>query len=351
MSAAITHYLPLTTIRRIRMLPVPGRVVVRKGQKVGAADVIAEARLSREHILLDITRGLGVSAAQADAYIQRHEGDEVDEGDVIAGPVGVARRVVRAPKNGQVVVAGSGQVLLELNSPPFELRAGIPGVVTDLVDDRGAEIETTGALIQGVWGNGRIDFGLLGVLARSPQDKMTMDRLDVSQRGTILLGGYCGDAKILSNAAEIPIRGLILASMDSSLVPLASKMRYPILIIEGFGNIPMNSAAYKLLSTSDRREIAVNAESWDQLSGARPECVIPLPASGQPPAPVEASSFAVGQKVRVVGVLHKAPIGVIASLRSGMSVLENGVRAPAADVRLENGENITYPLANLEVLE
>lgn len=351
MLSPITHFLPLTTIRRTRLLPVPGHVIARKAQRVGATDVIAEARLEREHVLLDIARGLGLTAAQADAYIQRHAGEDVEEGDIIAGPVGVTRRVVRAPKAGQVVAAGSGQVLLELNSPPYELRAGMPGVVTGLVEDRGAEIETTGALIQGVWGNGRLDFGLLGVMARSPQDKLTADRLDVSQRGTILLGGTCSDIEVLTNAADIPIRGLVLASMDSSLVPLASKMRYPILLTEGFGNIAMNSAAYKLLSTSDRREIALNAEPWDPLVGTRPEGVIPLPAGGKSNTPLETDLFTVGQKVRMVGLLHKAPIGVIADLRPGLTALANGVKAPAADVRLENGESLLFPLANLEVLE
>jgi hypothetical protein len=351
MWASITHFLPLTTIRRARLLPIPGRVVARKGQKVGATDVIADARLTREHLVLDIARGLGLPANQADTCIQRHAGEDVEEGDVIAGPVGVARRVVRAPKSGQVVVTGGGQILLELDSPPFELRAGIPGVVTELIDDRGAVIEATGALIQGVWGNGRIDFGSMGVLVRSPQDSLTADRLDVSQRGTILLGGYCGDAEILNNAADIPIRGLILASMDSALVPLASKQRYPIMIVEGFGNLPMNSSAYKLLSTSDRREVAINAEPWDPIAGTRPEVVIPLPAARQPGTPVEVVSFAVGQKVRLVGILHKAPIGVIANLRSGLTALANGIKAPAAEIRLENGENVVFPLANLEVLD
>jgi hypothetical protein len=113
----------------------------------------------------------------------------------------------------------------------------------------------------------------------------------------------------------------------------------------------MNSAAYKLLSTSDRREIAINAEPWDPISGTRPEGVIPLPAANQPGPPVETDSFAVGQKVRVVGLLHKAPIGVIATLRPALTALANGVRAPAADVRLENGENVVIALTNLEVLE
>jgi hypothetical protein len=79
--------------------------------------------------------------------------------------------------------------------------------------------------------------------------------------------------------------------------------------------------------------------------------VIPLPASGQPGLPGEAVTFTAGQKVRVVGILHKAPIGVIVSLRPGLTTLANGVKAPAADIRLESGESVVYPLANLEVLE
>ncbi len=44
------------------------------------------------------------------------------EGDVIAGPVGIGRRVVRTPKSGTVVVAGGGQVLLELEGIFSELK-------------------------------------------------------------------------------------------------------------------------------------------------------------------------------------------------------------------------------------
>ncbi|RPI32614.1 MAG: hypothetical protein EHM70_08525, partial [Chloroflexota bacterium] len=94
MLSPITHFLPITTIRRTRLLPVPGKIVVRKGQKISASDVIAEVRLNPEHILLDIGRGLGLQASKADAFIQHKAGDEVSEGDVIAGPVGVARRVM-----------------------------------------------------------------------------------------------------------------------------------------------------------------------------------------------------------------------------------------------------------------
>lgn len=351
MFSPVTHFTAITTIRRRRFLPVPGRVLVRRGQKVAASEPIAEANLAPEHFLLDIARGLGVSAGKADIYIQRHAGDEVSEGDIVAGPVGLGRRVVRAPKDGRIVVAGGGQVLMEIASPPFVLKAGIPGVVTELFENQGAEIETTGSIVQGVWGNGRIDTGLLNALARSAQDPLTPDRLDVSQRGAVLLCGTCSDPASLAAAAEIPIRGLILASMDTALIPVAQKMRYPIIVVEGLGNLPMNPVVYKLLSTSDRRDVAVNAEAWDRLGNNRPEVVIPLPTSSQLPLSVEVVQFTAGQKVRVIGALHKVLIGTLATVRPGISVLPNGARAPAADVKLETGENMIVPLANLEVVQ
>ena len=234
MNASVRHILPLTTIRRERVLPVPGKVVVRKGQKVGATDVVAEARLNPEHLLLDVARGLKLSEEKADQAIQCKPGEKVAEGDVLAGPVGLAKRVVRATKNGRVILTGGGQILLEVENQPYEMKASIPGTIIELLEGRGAIVEATGALVQGVWGNGRIDFGLLHVLAISPDDVFTPDRLDVSLRGSIVLAGHCNSIEILKSASELPLRGMIFASIDIAIVSTAAKMRLPIVVIEGF---------------------------------------------------------------------------------------------------------------------
>ncbi len=130
MLAPVTHILALTTILRERLLPMNGRVLVRLNQKVSPLDVIAEARLSREHVLLDIVRGLGVPPAAADRLLRFKTGDEVSKDAVIAQTSGLLPRIVRAPQDGRVVAAGGGQVLLEVGDSGFELRAGIPGTVT-----------------------------------------------------------------------------------------------------------------------------------------------------------------------------------------------------------------------------
>jgi hypothetical protein len=350
MLAQVTHILPITNIRRERLLPVPGRISVRKGQKVSATDVIAEVRLAPEHMLLDVARGLGLPAREADRYLQCQAGDQVAEGDVLAGPVGFTKRVIRASKNGRVIVAGDGQILLELEGPPFELRSGLPGSVAELVGDRGAIIETTGALIQGVWGNGLIDFGLMHVLASSPDEELKADRLDVSLRGSVVMGGVCLDAQALKLGAELPLRGLILGSMDASLLPYAAKARYPVIVLDVIGRSAMNMAAFKLLSTNDRREVAINAEMWDRYTGKRPEVVIPLPATGNVGLSRETVDFLPGQKVLIIRAPFARQTGTLLVIRPGLTLLPNGIKAQAGEIQLENGDNVVVPLVNLEVL-
>jgi hypothetical protein len=350
MLASIKHILPLTTLRRERLLPIPGKVVVRKGQKVSATDTIAEAYLSPSHMLFDIARGLRVPAERAEKLIQVEVGARIAEGDIIAGPVGLTRRVIRAPKDGRVVLIGEGQVLLELRGRPFELKAGIPGIIRELVPERGAVIETTGALIQGVWGNGGVDFGLMIVKAKDPTELLTADQLDVSLRGSVILAGYVKDADVLKTAGELPLRGLILSSMDPVLIPLAIKVSVPIILLEGFGKRPVDGATFQLLTTNERREVALNADVWDRHRGTRPEVVIPLPASGEPPLPTDFNVFSSGQKVKITRAPFEGKIGTIDDL-VGIVELPSGIRTQAAEVRLEDGNSTVLPLANLEVLE
>ncbi len=173
MLARVTHLLPLICIRRQRLLPAAGRVLVRAGQKVATADVIAEAKLEPGHLTVDVARGLGVTPDKADQLVARKVGEQLAEGDVIAGPVGgIISRIVRAPKNGAILAIGAGKVTLSLEGKDFELRAGMPGTVVELVAERGAVIENYGALIQGVWGNGRFDAGIMTVAVESPTDEL-----------------------------------------------------------------------------------------------------------------------------------------------------------------------------------
>jgi hypothetical protein len=239
---------------------------------------------------------------------------------------------------------------MEVGDARIELRAGLPGQVIQVINERGVVIRTAGALIQGTWGNGRIDNGLMVSLIDKPDGVLTADRLDVSLRGSVILGGHVRDVETLRVAAELPVRGLIISSLLSSLLQTAVQMRYPILVLDGFGAMPMNTAAYNLLTSNNKREVTVNAEHFDRYSANRPEAIIPLPVSSEPDEPNAYETFAVGQRVRMRRSPNAGMLGMIVNLPSGMSVLQSGLRATAAEVKLENGTVVLVPLVNLEVV-
>ncbi len=348
--APVHHILPLTTVVRERTLPIKGTVVARMGQKVSSADIVAEAVWSREHYFLDVARILGLSPDEADRLIRCKAGDQLPADAIVAKGRGLDPKTVRAPRESRVVAAGGGQVLLESGESRMELRAGLSGVVTQVIPDRGVEIQTTGALIQGVWGNGRVETGVMINLADKPDSVLTVSRLDASMRGSILVVGQVREEEVLRAAADLPARGLILASLDPTLIGAAREVRYPIVLTDGFGTLPMNAAAHRLITTNGRREATLNAEGYDRYSGTRPEIIIPLPAPTPPAVPHDVEAFAPGQTVRLRRQPAAGQVATLMSLYNGLATFPSGLRAAAAEVKLENGEQLLVPLVNLEVV-
>lgn len=350
--AKTTFVLPLTTIYRQRLLPASGVVTVRQGQKVAPNDTIATANIAAEHVLLDVARGLRVAPQKVDQYIDRTAGEQVAEGDLIAtGPRGLVRRTMRAPCDGKIVNIRNGQILLQRAEAPYELKAGYAGIISDLIPDRGANVEMYGALIQCAWGNGRVEFGAMHNTAETPNTVLKLEHVDVSLRGGILVGGHLEDVDTLNALAEIPIRGLILGSILASLLPAVQKLSFPVVLTDGFGRLPMNVPAFRLLSTNSGREVSINAEAADIMRGTRPEVVIPLPISGKPTPPSMPRDLAPNQRVRIVRAPYAARVGSILSILPDLTTFPSGIRAPAAEVRLDSGEHVVAPLANLEVFE
>jgi hypothetical protein len=349
MQANLTHILPLTTIRRARALPMRGKVLVHAGQKVNASDIVAECTLPGRHVLLDVRRALGLTRATAlKDVLERTVGERVQKGDIIAQTGGMFSRVVRAPEDCEIVAIQRGMVMLECERKTFSLSAGSSGLVTEAMPEQGVVIETNGALIQGQWGNGRIDMGLLQILCKTPEEELTRPQLDMTLRGAVVVSGFCANPDALQAAAELPVRGLVLGSLTADLLSTARAMDYPIMLLEGFGRMPMNPVAYKLLAAQTKRDVSINA-TFSAESGERPELVVPLPGQGKPLS--DTVEFKPAQQVKVLTPPYMSQTGVVVSIRPGLTLLPNGLRAQAAEIRLETGELVILPLANLTVIE
>ena len=313
-------------------------------------DVVAEAHYGQGHLLIDVALALGIQPEAAQRLIQVKAGEMVTQGETIAQRMGLVPQILRVPVNGRVILVGSGRILMESGDGIFELRAGIPGRVTRQISERGVEITFNGALVQGVWGNDQIGLGILLPVVSKPDEELSVNNIDVSLRGSVLLAGFCSDPAGLQAAADLPVRGIILGGLSPALIPMATQMPYPIVVVDGFGLKKMDSTVFQLLTTNAKREATLNAEPFDRQAGIRPEILIPLPVTEDPPLPKVVQTFTPGQSVRLTRAPNAGSIGTLAGLLPGLTVIPSGLRVPAAEVELESGEQVVVPLANLEVL-
>ena len=203
---SLTRVIPLTAVQRKRTLPVDGEVLVGVGSRVEPLSVVARAEVPGRYHILDLAQALEVAPESVGKHLRLRPGQAVKEGQTVArrrSTLGLFPRVVRAPRDGVVAAVGGGRVLLETAGEPVELRAYIPGTVTDIVTARGVVVGTTGALIQGVWGFGGESFGVLKTLVDQPDESAQAKSIDVTCHGAVLVGGLTIDKEALQQALEL----------------------------------------------------------------------------------------------------------------------------------------------------
>jgi hypothetical protein len=347
----ITHVIPLTTVRREWSLPAAGTVTARVNEKVQAGDVLAQAEPPARHYLLDLARALGLTEKEALRHLRKQPGERVDSGDVLAGPVGLARRTLRAPAAGQIVAVEDGRVLFEAHGDVVSLKAGYTGIVVATDGIQNVTLEATAALVQAVWGNGRQDHGVLRVVGGGAAERLKTEDFDINLRGAVLVAGICSHTAPLHQATELSCRGLIVGGLASELIPVVRRLTYPVLVVEGFGNIPMNSAAYSLLTTNAGREASLDARVGGLYSSQRPEIIIPMPANRQVGLPDEMIPLQAGVRARVIHAPYQGSVGVVREVLPHAVAYPSGILARSARVDLEGIGTVNVPLANLEILQ
>jgi hypothetical protein len=346
----LRHVLTMTAVRRERRLPIPGNITVRVHEKVQAADVVAEAEEPPRHLFLDVARGLGIPPAEVARALRVELGGRVESGQVLAGPVGIARRTLRAPGDGRVLQVSRGRLLFEARPLAYAVHAGFPAEVVATDGSRVVTLETLGALLQGVWGNGRRGWGVMRVIGESAGEHLLTDKLDIILRGAILVAGTCDHPAPLHQATELSVRGLILGSMSAELLAVARRLPYPVLLTEGFGDAPLSAAAYNLLTTHAGREVAVEAVGGDPFGFQQPEVIIPLTGSQLLDRPERVVPLAAGVRVKVIRGPYRSAVGVVRELIDRAEPYPSGILARSANVQVEGKGLLVVPQSNLEVV-
>lgn len=346
-----TQVTPLTTVRRERLLPAPGDVLARVGDRVDPTQVVARANLPGDFHILLVARLLDIPASKVKRYLRVSLGDEVQRGQVIARRGRLFAASVKSPIDGVVTARGRGRILIEAPPTPFEVRAYIHGTVSNVLHRHGVVIETTGAVVQGMWGAGGESWGVLKRRAKSPEEWLQAKAIDPSCHGTILVGGAGLSGDVLERAQELQVRGIVVGGLPPELVSHVRKLPFPVIATEGVGTVPMSAPVFHLLTTNDGREASISGMTQSRWGIVRPEIVIPLPAEARPPALTQPGTpLEAGARVRLVRAPYVGAVGTVIALPAHARYIETGARVHGAEVDLGQEAPVFVPLANLEVL-
>jgi hypothetical protein len=278
-----------TVVRKERRLPLPGEIHVKIGDMVTPDTIVASARAPHGLHEVDVANVLGVDAEVAEHFIIKKIGAETTTDEIIAvRPKFFFRseRVCKSPINGVIRGISKGRVLIQ-EIRQLEIRAYIPGTVVEKLDDEGVAVETPAMLIQGIFGVGGEIYGEL-MMIQSSNNIITEKDISPNCKGKLLAGGSLVTLEALRKAVATGVRGIIVGGIEQK--DLVDFLGYEIdipttgnedigitlILIEGFGRIPMNDKTFQLLQSSSGRQTCINGSTQIRLNVIRPEVIIPL---------------------------------------------------------------------------
>ncbi len=352
---AQTRVVKFARVRRERMLPARGVVMVTAGNRVGALDVVAKVTNAGNVRPVPLARYLRTKETALEKYLLKQPGEDFAAREILASKpesLGMLRRIYRAPSAGRIVAAQGAWLALELADTAFELRALYRGTVINVMARQGVVIEATGALVQGVWGAGGEGYGVIRQVVDQPDGILGEERIDVTARGTVLLAGAGITEAALRRAAAEHVAGLIIGGLAPALQNLCAELQLPTLVTEGFGERAMSRLIFDLLAAHVGEETIINTPDVP-TSSHRPEAFIPILAgsgSGETAVPPPTLVAQTGAQVRVIGGARRGQIGHLAEIANLPHTLESGVAAWGAEITLGAGERVFVPWENLELI-
>ena len=230
----------------------------------------------------------------------------------------------------------------------MDLLALMRGTVVETLDSYGAVIEAHAALIEGLWGGGAESSGVLRVMVETPDEPLTVAAIDIDSEGYVLVGGASIDQAALLRAAEVKAKGIIVGSIHARLTEMEAKLPYPIIVTEGFGQIPMSAVIFDLLQNYTGEVTYLSGSTNGHSSGQRPEILI-FPASPGQTTPISRNTILrEGDTVRITREPYIGRVGTIRSLPGKPCIMESGLALRSAEVETSGVENVLVPIANLE---
>lgn len=357
-------------LKKDRILPLKGKVLVKKGDKVKSETVVAETLLPGKVVPFKLSNKLGVPASSLDQYLKLKPGDFIKKGELIAetkGFFGFFKSSVKAPIDGEIesISKITGQMLLREPRIPIQVKAFIDGIVEEVIEEEGVVIKNRSAYIQGIFGLSGERSGEIKILVSSPEEIIDPKNIDDSCKDKIIVCGALVSYEAIKRAQEVGVRGIISGGIDDRdlkkllgynigvAITGHEEIGLTIVVTEGFGEIKMAKNSYELLKSFEGHKASIHGITQIRAGVMRPEIIIPIKFTETDLKDEEAkmATLEIGTTIRVIRQPNFGLIGKVTDLPEKLTKVESETMVRILEAELENGKKVTIPRANVEVIE
>jgi hypothetical protein len=356
-------------VKKRRILPLKGDVVVETGQKVTPDDVVARTMLPGNVVPLNVANKLGIPPEDLDSVMLKKVGDKITEGELIAlaKTLWIFKNPAHATIEGTVesISHVTGQVLQRGQPTPVEVKAYLIGEVTDVFPGEGCEVTSLATFIQGIFGIGGETSGTLMIVTPDNSTVLSDELIKKEMSGKVIVGGSRVTASALKKAINVGVRGIVVGGFDDKdlrdflgydigvAITGSEDIDTTLVVTEGFGQMNMAHKTFELLKKHEGEMACINGATQIRAGVIRPEVVIPLKdvKTEMVDAESEIPGLTVGSHVRVIRHPHFGALGMVSDLPAPLQVLESESKARVLEVEFENGSKAIVPRANVEMIE
>ncbi|MBI2827913.1 MAG: hypothetical protein HYX77_01415 [Acidobacteria bacterium] len=374
MSGAYTPGLRVTARTRHqvrRLLPIPGEVLIKVGDRVEARQVVAHTFMPGDITPLNLAKQLSMPPADVPECMLKKEGERVEPGEVLARTKGIFGRFRTEYK---VAVAGTiesissvtGQVIIRGAELPVQVLAYLAGRAIEIAPREGCVIESDVSFVQGIFGIGGEAFGQIRLACEAHDQDLTGARITPDMKDCIVVGGARVSHEALERARGVGAAAIVSGGIDDQdlerflgyalgvAITGSERVGLTVVVTEGFGQIAMAERTFTLMASRQGADAAVNGTTQIRAGVMRPEVVIPwsrAEAVDEHGPGTTRGGLEIGAPVRVIRDPYFGAIGTVTGLPPEPQVLPSGSRARVLQVTLTTGDGAIIPRANVELIE
>ncbi|MCZ6850753.1 MAG: hypothetical protein O7F17_03855 [Planctomycetota bacterium] len=372
-----TAYTPgLTVTNRIthrcrRVLPIPGDVLVGVGDTVNARDVVAQTLMPGDITPMNIANMLALPPADVPECMLKSKGDRLEIGEPLArtkGIFGLFKKACKSKVAGTVesISRVTGQVMIRGEPEPVQVQAYVTGNVIEVIANEGCVIEAEVSFVQGIFGIGGEVYGRIVAACSSHDQELTADLIKPEMKDCIIIGGARMTDQAIRRARDVGAAAVVSGGIDDEdlrdflgydlgvAITGSEDLGLTIIVTEGFGEIAMAERTFELLGSRAGADASVNGATQIRAGVMRPEILIPLTEESRAKAPAKGrhdGQLTRGRPVRIIRDPFFGLIGTVGELPPEPQVLGSGSRARVLEVKLDSGDSVVIPRANVELIE